>query len=349
MKRLAILLIPLLILLALAPRAGAVEITAPTVPDSGAELMPEDTTSFGQGVWEICKSAIAALRPDLAEAAKISVCAIGAVLLLSMTKTLPGGGNQVCDLVGAVAIAGLLLAGTNSMIRLGTQTVTELSEYGKLLLPVMTTAMAAQGGITASAALYTGTAAFNAVLSSLITNILIPLIYIYLALAAANSAVGEEPLKKLMDTVKWAYVWCLKTILYVFTGYMGITGVVSGTTDAATLKATKLTISGMVPVVGGILSDASEAVLVSAGVVKNAAGIYGILAILAVCLGPFLRIGVHYLLLKLTAAVCGVFGSKRSTDLIDDFSGAMGMLLAMTGSECLLLLISTVCFLREVG
>ena len=108
----------------------------------------------------------------------------------------------------------------------------------------------------------------------------------------------EEILKKLCGFVKWLSVWILKMILYVFTGYIGITGVVSGPTDAAALKAAKLTISGFVPIVGGILSDASEAVLVSAGVVKNAAGIYGILAIGAVCLGPFLKIGLHYLMLK---------------------------------------------------
>ena len=83
--------------------------------------------------------------------------------------------------------------------------------------------------------------------------------------------------------------------------------------------------------------------------VRNAAGIYGILAILAVFLLPFLKIGCHYLLLKVTGALCAVFGVKRCTELITDFSSAMGLVLAMTGSVCLLQLISTVCFLRGVG
>ena len=83
--------------------------------------------------------------------------------------------------------------------------------------------------------------------------------------------------------------------------------------------------------------------------VRNAAGIYGILAIMAVFLTPFLRIGCHYLLLRLTGAVCAVFGVKRCSELISQFSAAMGLELAMTGSVCLLQLISTVCFLRGVG
>ena len=122
-----------------------------------------------------------------------------------------------------------------------------------------------------------------------------------------------------------------------------------GTTDAAALKAAKVTISSVVPVVGSILSDASEAVLVSAGVMKSAAGVYGILAIMALFLEPFLRIGMHYLMMKATAALCAVFGSGGGAGLIEDFSTAMGLLLAMTSATCLLLLISTVCFLKGVG
>ena len=156
-------------------------------------------------------------------------------------------------------------------------------------------------------------------------------------------------LKKLRDFIKWLLVWCLKIVLYIFTGYMGITGVVSGSADAATLKATKLTISGMVPVVGGILSDASEAVIVSAGLMKNAVGVYGLLAIAAIWIAPFLKIGVQYLMLKITGGICEIFGVKRMSGLIQAFSIAMGLLLAMTGAVCIFLLISTVCFMKGVG
>ena len=138
-------------------------------------------------------------------------------------------------------------------------------------------------------------------------------------------------------------------MLYIFSGYMGITGVVSGTADAAAVKAAKITISGAVPVVGGILSDASEAILVSAGIMKNAAGVYGLLAMLAICIGPFIRMGAQYLLLKITSAVCSVVGVQQAVDMINDFSGVMGFLLAMTGTVCLLLLISTVCFMKGVS
>ena len=168
-------------------------------------------------------------------------------------------------------------------------------------------------------------------------------------LCIAFRAIGEDVLKNLRDFVKWLVTWSIKTILYIFTGYLGITGVVSGTTDAATLKAAKLTISGAVPVVGNIISDASESILVGVGVVKSTVGIYGLLVVAALWIGPFFKIGIQYLLLKFTAAICGAIGTKESVGLVSDFSGIMGFLVAMTGTVCVLLLVSIVCFLKGVG
>ncbi len=342
-------LILILLSVLLAGRVCALDITAPEPPESAQSRMPSQQESFGQGLFEVLRDTLLLVKPDLKEAVKVCAGVIAAVIAVSVLRSIPGSAAAAADLAGSIAIASVLLHAANSMVRLGTETVYEISEYGKLLLPAMTAALAAQGGVTASAALYAGTAAFDALLSSLIAKVLTPMIYLFLALAVAASAVGVEMLEKLRDTLKAFMTWILKTLLYIFTGYIGITGVVSGSTDAAALKAAKLAISGAVPVVGGILSDASEAVLVSAGAVKNSVGIYGLFAILAIWLEPFLKIGAHYLLLKAAGALCGVFGSKQPTSLIGDFTAAMGLLLGMTGAVCLMLLISLVCFMKGVG
>ena len=341
----------IVILLALVTpvKAAEMEFIAPTVPDSGKELLPEEPETFSEGLWTVIKGAGELIQPALTEAAGVCAQIMVVILLLSLLKNIPGATTRPIHLAGALMIGMLLLNASHSMIRLSRDTVTELSSYGKMLLPVMTAAVAAQGGVSTSAALYTGTAFFDAVLSNLISSVLIPMVYVYLGLAVANSALGEGVLEKLSGFVKGATVWCLKTVLYVFTGYMSITGVISGSADATAVKATKITISGMVPVVGGILSDASEAILVSAGVMKSAAGVYGVLAIVALCLGPFIKIGMQYLLLKLTVACCEIFGDKETVGIVKDFTTAMGILLGMTGAVCLMLLISTVCFMRGMS
>lgn len=346
MKRLLILfcLIPFLVF-----PVSAMDFSAPIVPDSGAEEMPAQYDSFGDGLWAILQSALRKLHPNLVSACGVCLSLIAVILLSSIVFGISDKQAQVIRLAGALMIGCLLLQQTNTFIHMGREVIREISDYGKLLLPVMATALAAQGGVTSAAGIYGGTLIFDTVLTTAINILLIPLIYIYIALSVANAAICSEVIKELKGFVKWLATWILKIILYVFTGYLSITGIVSGTADAAAIKAAKIAISGVVPVVGGIISDASESILVSAGLMKNAAGIYGVLAVSAVAIGPFLQIGTQYLLLKTTAAVSTVFAKENAASLIKDFSVAMGFLLAITGAVCLMLLISIVCFMKGVA
>ena len=328
---------------------NAMDFTAPAVPESALEYMPDETENFGEGLLYVIQQALGEIQPGLAEATGVCAIVVGVTVAIGMLSCFTDKKDMAFDLAGSFIISLLLLQPTKSLIRLGTYTIAEISQYGKMLLPVMTGALAAQGGVTRSAAIYTGAAFFNMLLSTVISDILIPLVYVYICLAVVSRTFPGQVLEELRKFLKWLMTWGLKTILYVFTGYISITGIVSGSTDAAMLKATKLTISGMVPVVGGILSDASEAVLVSAGLVKNSAGIYGLLAVTSLWIGPFLQIGVQYLCMKITGGICRITGTKSIADLVNDFSETMGILLGMTGAMCLIVLISTVCFMKGVG
>ena len=346
MKRVLLILASIIVL---ATPVHAQELTAPPVPEYAEKFMPSRQDNFGEGLLEVLHDALIYIRPDLEEAVSVCMSIIAISLAASVLHTFPGAADKTVNLAGNIGISVILFNAAGSLVNLAGSTVGEISEYGKLLLPVMTAALAGQGGIGSSTAIYAGTVFFDALLTSIIGKILMPMVYCFLVLAVANSAIGETVLKNLRNSIKWTITWLLKTILYIYTGYIGITGVISGTTDAAALKAAKLAISGVVPVVGSILADASETVLISASTVKNAAGIYGLFAILAIWIGPFLQIGVHYLLLKATSAACSIFSSKSYSEMVQDFSSALGLLLAMTAAICLMLLISIVCFLKGVG
>ena len=346
MKRIVMLAV-LVALLAVPVKAA--DLTAPEAPESARPLMPAETESFSEGLWQILTRALTDLRPEVGEAAKLCLGVVAVCMIASVVTRLPGSRESVSELAACLGVGLMLLSSSNTMIRLASDAVTELSEYGKLLLPVLTGALAAQGAAGTAAALYGGTAAFDGLLCALIVKVMIPMVYMFLALAASSAATGQEILAKLKNLLKWLSTWTLKILLYVFTGYMSLTGVISGTTDAAALKATKLTISSVVPVVGGILSDASETVLVSASVMKNAAGVYGLFAILSIWITPFLKIGVQYLFLKLTGAVCSAFALKRVSALLSDFTSALGLLLGTTGTVSVLLLVSIVCFMKVMA
>ena len=347
MCRRVLIFVILVILLSLPVRA--MDFSAPAAPESAEEFLPKEADTFAEGLWNVLAAAVSALEQSLAGAVKSCVRLFGAMLLVALAGQVLPKGQAVLELTGTAAVAALLLEPSGSLLELGVETVRDLQEYGKLLLPVLASALAATGGVTASTGLYVGTAAFNTLLSAAIPSLMLPILRLLLALSIAHGAVGEPILERLGALVRFCAEWALKLGLYLFTGYMAVTGVVSGAADALAGKAAKIAVSGAVPVVGGILSDAADAVLLSAATLGSGAGIWGILTVLAIFLAPALRIGVQYLLLKLTAAAGEALGCGRCAGVVGDFAGVLGLLMALCWTQAVMLLITSVCFLKGMG
>lgn len=303
---------------------------------------PED--SFSGGIHQILHNAASLLSSPLKKALKNVSILLCALILASLGAS--NGAMNPSVIAGALSIAGCAMTEMNVLTQSGQQTLTQLQAFADLLLPAMAASTAAVGGVSASAAIYAGTAVFTNVLMKAMTEVLIPLIYCYIALCAAQTVCGNELLSRLANLIRWIFQTGLKAMLFVFTTYLTVTGLISGSTDAAIMKATKLTLSGVVPVVGSMISDASETVIAGAIAVRSSVGIFGMLAVIAICVGPFLHIGMQFLLMKLAGAVGGALGPKPLLNLMDGVTQAFGFLLAVTGSAALMLLVSCVCYLK---
>lgn len=59
--------------------------------------------------------------------------------------------------------------------------------------------------------------------------------------------------------------------------------------------------------------------------------------------------GAQYLLLKVTGGICSSFLKKGAGALVQDFCAAMGLVLAVTATQTVLLMISTVCLMKGIG
>ncbi len=252
------------------------------------------------------------------------------------------------SLVGALAVTAIAVADANSLIGMGREALDAMEHFSKALLPTVTAAAAASGSPGGAVARQVATMLFSDVLMTLTARLLVPLTYAYIASCVAYAALGNEGLKRIAGVLKWGVTSILTAVLLLFVGYLTVSGVIAGSADAMTVKAAKLAMSGLVPVVGGILSDAAETVLAGAGLLKNAVGIFGMLVVVCMCLAPFLQLGIHYLSYKLTAALSATVSGGRVAELIDSIGGAFGLVLGMTGSCALLLLISMVSAITAV-
>ena len=124
---------------------SAMEAEPPEVPESGELYMPENTESFGEALWHIFKTAVSTLSPEIASVAKLCLGLSAVIVLSCICKNVPGSSGQAIGLCSAVMMGIMLLSPTGALIRLGVETITEMAEYGKLLIPVLTAALAAQG------------------------------------------------------------------------------------------------------------------------------------------------------------------------------------------------------------
>ena len=134
--------------------------------------------------------------------------------------------------------------------------------------------------------------------------------------------------------------------MFLFSAWLSVSSIVSGTADAMALKTAKLTASTVVPVVGGMVSDAAETILISAALLKNSVGIFGMLAVLAIILVPFLKIGTHYVILQIAELLATPVGLRAHSDFIHSICVAMGNLMGVIMCCSLLLFLSCICVMK---
>ena len=219
-----------------------------------------------------------------------------------------GKGAAFLPMAGALSITLASAGSLDTLMGLGSQTIGELADFSQALLPTLAAATAASGAITTATVQQVSTVFFVDLLLRLIRELLLPLVYLYIGLLTATACLPENRLGAIAEGLKKLVTWLLTTALLVFTVYLSVVRIISGSADSATVKVAKAAISGVVPVVGGIIADASETVLAGAGMLKNTIGVFGMLAILAACAYPFLQLGVQYLLYKGTAYLASVVG-----------------------------------------
>ena len=342
MRRMLFLLLALLTL--------TTSVYALEIPDSARDFLPRELVesveredSLLLGGWTyLCDT----VREALADVLRSGVRSCAMLMLLAL---LCGAAEGLADGAGADAVrfvpyfgvlgASLLTAGDlTALIGLGAQTVDALGVLGKLLIPTVAAAMAAGGCVGTASAWQVGTLLISDVLLSLSREVLLPLVYCYIALAAAGALLPKAGLDVLAGGVKKLLSWGACGVTLLFTAFLTVSNVLTGSADRAAVRAGSFLLSNAVPVVGGILSEATEAVIAGAGALRGTVGTLGVFAVLALCAVPLLRLSVQFLFYQAAAFLAAMAGSETLQKFIERLSGAFTLVLALTASCAAILL-----------
>ena len=327
---------------------------ADSIPVPGLGELWEQAEDYGITREQDLDEGLSNLFSDLLDQAAVMLRAgvgtglklLAVVLLCALAEgtRIDGKKNALgaVEATGALAITALTMTDMAAMIGLGRDTIGKMEAFSGTLLPVMATLTAAAGEVTSAAVRQGATVLFSQLLITAMEGVLIPLVYAYVAVSCAWAVVDNPGLSKLAGLLKSTVTFLLTAVLLTFVAYLTASGAIAGRVDAAAVKAARMAISRAIPVVGSILADASETVLVGAGVLRGTVGVVGLLVVLAICLTPFLRLALQYLAYKVTAALCAAVAQPRLSKLIEAIGGAFGLVLGMTGAAALVLLVSLV-------
>ena len=349
MKKLVVVL-GLLCLLCPVCRAAEYEPELDELWRAGEAYGVERGTELDEGLEGLVDTVLTQSKEYLCRSLQAGTKLMAVVLLCGFAQSagLAPSAMTAVRMAGALSVTLLSVNDVESMVGLGRETVEKMDVFSAILLPAMAVLTAATGHINGAAARQGITMLFGRGLLSLMDGLLIPLVYAYVAACCACAAAGNDGLKKIAAMLKGVVTTVLTMTLLIFVGYLTASGAISGSADAAAIKATKIAVSRAVPVVGSILADAAESILVGAGIVKGTAGVVGLLVVLSICLGPFVQLAFHYIVYKATAALTAAVAPPQLSGLLDQIAGAFGLVLGMTGASAMLMLFSLVSALKVV-
>ena len=253
-----------------------------------------------------------------------------------------GAADAWIDMAGALGCAAVLLQDFTGVLALCRETLNEISVFSGALQPVLATVLAAGGNAATATALQVATMVVFDLVIRLVNMLLVPAACAYLAVSVVDAAAGSGMLRGVADGIKGLTSGALKLILTLFTAYLTIAGGVSSSVDRIALKTAKFAVSGAVPVVGGVISDATETVLSGAALLRGSVGVFGMLCVTAICMIPFVRVGASYLCYKAGAAVLSPLCSGSLRQLLDSVGTGFGLLLGMLSTCCLILYLELV-------
>ena len=342
---LLLLLLPLLIL----PVRGA---GLEEVRDQMPESVQEVTTDLGDSMVSsssrsLLEKGVGLWRQHLRESCKASLSILAVCVLLGLGQSFAGASGitlpgNLLSMAGVCAVALIALAGTGSLLAACQEALEEMDALLKGMMPAFVSAMAASGNPVSSVMASSATLMGAGLLLSLGKNLVFPAIRLFIILWAAGLMSENPTLQKAAGFLRWLCFASFKILLIGFTMYITMSGVMSSGADAAAVKAARVTISGVVPVLGSILSDASDTLLTGARVLKNGVGVFGMIAAVAVCLSPFIRCLCFSLVYKVMAALGHSFSGGTVSRMLDGVGDAYATALGLLGSCCALVFISMV-------
>ena len=205
-------------------------------------------------------------------------------------------------------------------------------------------------GQALTAASYNTVVLFVAELISLLaTKVIVPLMTVSLALGLTGSVSGGLRLEGVGSWINKAAGWLLTITTSLFVGLLSLQGIVGAAADTLAGRAINFSISSFVPVVGGALSEAFNAVKGCLSLLKSTLGGFGILTTVLIAAPPILECVLWSLGLSLCGMAAELFGLSQISTVLKTAQSVVKTLIGVLAACALFMIIATTIVTKAGG
>lgn len=332
--------------------SGAGELTS-QVPDQTQEILEQlDLKELDyrillsltpEQIWQVCKAAfLKMIRAPLLLLGML----VAVILLCAAMDALKIGFNakgleRIFNGVAVLCLITIVLEPVTDCIQKASQAIFQGSMFMNGFIPVFCGILASGGQLVSAGVYHLLLFGTSQVVGQAASQILVPLISIFLAFYFTGAIAPELHLDQIGKTVKKFVNWALGLLLTVYVGLLGIQSIVAVSADTVTVKTAKFVTSSFVPVIGSALSDALVTAQACLKLLKASVGVYGILIAVFTFLPLFAEIICWYLAMQAAAFLGQLMGTGSITKVLEATASALGLLMSITLLFGLLFIIST--------
>ncbi len=247
--------------------------------------------------------------------------------------------SQVTYFVELILIITLIVSTFSNCISLVKNTIQNLVGFSNSLIPILMTLMLTTGAITSAGMIQPILLLLINFIGNAISNFILPVVLISTSLNIISQISDEIKISKIPKFLNSATIWVLGIIMTLFVTVLSLEGSLTQTVDGVTAKTTKAAVSTVIPVVGKILGDATDAVIGCAGILKNAVGFVGVIVILGICLSPIIKLTILTITYYLASVLCQPIADAKIVNLLESVADTFKTLLAIIFCVTVLLIV----------
>ena len=328
--------------------------------DEIADIMPDESKALmaKSGLAEVSVKSLLQLSPKgffkavwamLLETIRYPIKMLGVFIGVMVLCALIGGirnstqDEELSQIFSVVVVLCMLSSVVTPVMDCISKTVLAINNASTFMLgyiPAFAAAIVAAGqpisGTTYNMLLFSACQ----IVSQVVSNMLLPIMSIYLALAIVGSLSLTLGISSICAAVKRVVTWSLGFLLTVFVGILSVQTMVSGSSDALGIKAGKFVISSFVPIVGSALSEAMIAAQGCLRLIRTSVGAFGIAAALFLFAPIFINVLSWYAVAGIAGVIADILQIKEISEMMKGCISVLGILISFLLCYALLMIVS---------